>query len=490
MAYIKSDQNQNWLISPSLKDMIPEDHVCFLVDDFANDLNYSKFDEKSEGAGAPSYHPRILTKILLQGSLSKVRSSRKLATACCENIVFMYLSEKTKPDFSTIARFRRDNASFIEEAFKKTIKLAADHDLVDLNLICIDGTTIKANASKKSIVNKEKLDLLDKAIEKMIQEDIELDKLEEEMYGDREINLTGMDRKDMRRIVHEYTRKNKDKAKKKVNKLQKEFEKDPKQKRLSLTDSDSRFLRNKKHFSEPSYNAQFSVDAKHQIIIANDICQEQSDFRQLIPQIANIEENIGPLVPGTKIAADCGYGSGDNYHFLEEKELDGYIPNKAQAQKAKAGKQTIFREDYEYDWEKDEIIRDGIRLPYHHFYIRKDCGKKVLVYQKKGAIKRKQVPEHFRSRLRMKAKMETPEAKELYSRRRSAVEPPIGNIKHNLGFQEFLTRGINSVKTELNLVSIAHNLQKIWKSTRKSVESISGNAALRNLLLRFRLHFC
>ena len=114
---------------------------------------------------------------------------------------------------------------------------------------------------------------------------------------------------------------------------------------------------------------------------------------------------------------------------------------------------------------KDELIANGIRYPYHHSYIRKNNGKKIFVYQLPGAKLRKHVPEFFRERLRMKEKMEKPESRKMYSQRKITVEPVIGNIKQNFGFREFLLKGIDNVKIELNLVCIAHNLQKIWRMT-------------------------
>ena len=463
MAYIQSYTNQNWLIPQSIQDMIPEDHICFLVENFVNSLDFSKFDKEYGGAGAPAYHPRISMKILIQGMLSKVRSSRKLAAASRENFVFMYLSEKVHPNFRTIARFRKDNAFFVKEAFKKTIRLASSHNLIDLSLICIDGTTIKANASKKRTIKKEAFDVLDKAVEKMITEDIALDELEEEIYEDSEENLTGMDRKDMKRIVNEYRKcQDKKKIKEIHEKVKEEIERAPAQKKLSLTDPESRIMTNKKRNVEPSYNAQFSVDAKHQIILANDVCQDGHDANQLVPQINNVEENIGELPQGTKVSADCSYSSGDNFQFLEKKKLDGYIPSRAQAQELNDKIQTLNHDMYEYDWNTDEIILEGVRLQFHKHSIRKN-GKEVLMYKTKDWSVRRQVPALFRERLRMKEKMQTGEAKKVYHRRKTVVEPPIGNIKENLGFREFLLRGINSVKTELNLVSITHNLQKIWR---------------------------
>ena len=134
MVYITSNKNQNWLIPLSIKDMISKDHICFLVEDFADSLDYSNFDMIYEGPGHPAYHPGIIMKIIIQGMLSRIRSSRKLAAGCRENFVMMYLAEKVQPDFRTIARFRKDNAKFVKDAFKKTVELANENKLIDLAL--------------------------------------------------------------------------------------------------------------------------------------------------------------------------------------------------------------------------------------------------------------------------------------------------------------------------------------------------------------------
>jgi len=132
VVYKETQKDQNWLFPLSIREMIPKDHVCFLVEDFVEELDYSKFDMIYAGAGNPAYHPRILMKILVQGMLSKVRSSRKLAQSTRENVVMMYLAEKVNPDFRTIARFRKKNEVFVKDAFKKTVEIAGEHKLIDV----------------------------------------------------------------------------------------------------------------------------------------------------------------------------------------------------------------------------------------------------------------------------------------------------------------------------------------------------------------------
>ncbi len=461
MTYISSYKNQDWLLPTSIKQMIPENHISFFVEEFVESLDFSGFDMISEGAGHPSYHPRIIMKIIIQGMLSKERSSRKLACACRENFVFMYLAEKVQPNFRTIARFRKNNASFVKEAFKETINLASENDLIDLNLICTDGSKIKANASKKAFLKKEQLKQLDSIIDKMIKEDIEQDEIDEESYEEKEENITSLEMKNLKEIVKNYRDvKNKEKLKENCKKAVEEFDKDSQIKRASLSDPECRMMKNKKGFFELGYNVQFSVDSKNQIIVANDACQDRTDTYQLQPQIKNVKENIN-LKKDTKIAADCNYNAGNNLKFLEENVIDGYIPTLSQAQEFDEREKTIKEDEYEYDWEKDEIILKGARLKYVGIWSQGKKSRQRIYRSEDGKVVKK-VIEFFRERLRMKNKMETGEGKRIYNFRKIVVEPVIGNIKYNFGFNEFLVRGLSGAKLELNIVSIAHNLKKIW----------------------------
>src|SRR3989339_1181359 len=302
MVYMNSFKGQNWLIPQSIQDMIPKNHICFFVEEFVDSLDFSNFDMISERPGHPSYHPRIIMKIIIQGMLSKERSSRKLAGACRENFVFMYLAEKVQPNFRTIARFRKNNSSFVKEAFKETVELASENNLVDLNLICIDGSKIKANSSKKMCLKKEQIERLDSIIDKMIEEDIQQDEIDKEVYGGKEESITDIEIKNLKGIVKNYRKvKDKEKLKDNCKRAIEEFDKDSLIKRVSLSDPECRMMKNKKGVFELDYNPQFTVDSKNQIIIANDVCQDRDDSHQLQPQIKNVRENV-ELKKDTKFA--------------------------------------------------------------------------------------------------------------------------------------------------------------------------------------------
>jgi len=473
MTYISSYKNQDWLLPTSIKQMIHSNHISFFVEEFVESLDFSGFDMISEGAGHPSYHPRIIMKVIIQGMLSKERSSRKLACACRENFVFMYLAEKVQPNFRTIARFRKNNASFVKGAFKETINLASEHDLIDLNLICTDGSKIKANASKKAFLKKEQLSQLDSIIDKMIKEDIEQDEIDEESYDQKEENITELEMKNLKEIVKNYRNvKDKEKLKENCKKAAEEFDKDPQIKRVSLSDPECRMMKNKKGFFELDYNIQFTVDSKNQIIVANDVCQDRTDTYQLQPQMKIVRENV-KLNKDTKVAADCNYNAGENLKFLEESQICGLIPTASQTQIFDDREPTVKQDDYEYNWTRDEIIANGARLKYFATWTQ-DKKRKQRIYKSEDGKVIKRVPEFFRERLRMKKKMETEDGKRIYNLRKTVVEPVIGNIKYNLGFNEFLIRGLDGAKLELNIASIAHNLKKIWVMRGKICKNNEG----------------
>ena len=301
----------------------------------------------------------------------------------------------------------------------------------------------------------------------MIEADVQQDEIDKEVYGDKEENKTNLEIKNLKMIVENYRKvKDKEKLKENCKKAIEEFDKDSQIKRVSLSDPECRMMKNKKGVFELDYNPQFTVDSKNQIIIANDVCQDRTDTFQLQPQIKNVRENV-KLKANTKIAADCNYNNGENLRFLKAEKLDGYIPTISQAQELNDKKQKV-EDKYEYDWDNDEIIINDIRLKYHSTWIHRGKNKQRVYKSEDGKIMKK-VPEFFRERLRMKTKIETNKGKQIYSLRKTIVEPVIGNVKYNLGFTEFSIRGLDGAKLELNLVSLAHNLKKIWVARGKLI---------------------
>jgi len=335
MAFIKSSKNQVWTLPPDIRDLIPIDHICYLVESFVDEMDFSKFETRYEGSGHPAYHPCVMCKILIQSMLDRVRSSRAIARNVRENVVYMYLAENLQPDFRTISDFRKDNEKLITELFKNTVKAAKDLGIIGLEQLSIDGSIVKASASKNSVVLEEVLKVIGEYVNNELKKGIKVDKLEDEHFG----NCRGYDQLNenekykVKAVVARYIKQvNKDNSDDRKNEIKniveeslEEFKKDDIDK-VSLTDKESRFMKNKKRVFELAYNSQITVDHKLGIIVANAVSQDRTDMYQLEPQIKLVEENCGLLKEGTKICADSGYYSGNNIHYLNDKKLDPYIP--------------------------------------------------------------------------------------------------------------------------------------------------------------------
>jgi transposase len=164
-------------LPPDIRDLIPPDHICYLVESFVDEIDFSEFEIKYAGSGHPAYHPRIMFKILIQSMLDRVRSSRSIARNVRENIVYMYLAEKLQPDFRTISDFRKENESMISELFKNTVKAANDLGVIGLEQLSIDGSKVKASASRKSAVAKNVLEVIEEYVMNELKKDLKQTKL-------------------------------------------------------------------------------------------------------------------------------------------------------------------------------------------------------------------------------------------------------------------------------------------------------------------------
>jgi len=500
---LKEDRiGQTWLVPQRLIDFILEKHICYFIANLVEEVDFKKIDQKYwHTRGEAAYSRRMLLRIVIMASIDGVFSSRKIARLAEENMVYMYLSGMDKPDFRTICRFKIECGEQIEDAFKMTVKVDRKWKLVQLNHIAIGGTKIKANASTANLINQGEIETIRKILEKGIETDEEEDKVHGDKRGD-EVPEELISRKKVREIIQNVREENTDianenklhqssiklleqvvtgpKEKKqvldKLDHAEGELKKTP-QKTVSLTDPESRWVKNKKNRWEFSYNLQLAVDHDSGIIVASTVTQDPTDHYQLIPQIEQIVETLGPLPDDAKISGDNGYFTEDNLKYLAENGLDGYIPNRKQAHESKKGLKNIkpfSKHNFKYDYENDfYICPNNKMLPYRKTYeyngvfMRQyycsDClrcsdqekcvGKnRVRIITDYGGVLAKQ----------MAWKMETPEGKKEFAKRKEAAEWPFGNIKKNLKYTEFLTRGIKQTITEKNLLSISHNIKRIY----------------------------
>ncbi len=491
MAYIASYKDQAWLLPPSVEELIPEDHICFLVEALVDSMDFEAFDLKYAGAGHPAYHPRVLLKILVMGVMDRVRSSRRLAKNARENVVYMYLSEKLAPDFRTISDFRKDNPDVVKKAFRHTVELGKQEGLLDLSHLSTDGSKVKANASNRRVLTGEELAFLLRFVDGELEEWAKRDTEEDKIYGELRgfDQLLGKSKKAVQKATQYYVRKLresgsvfKEEIKGKLEQAQVEL-RESGARQTSITDPGSRFMKNGKGKIELSYNAQITVD-KGGFILSSDVCQDATDAKQLEPQVLQVEENVGPLPAGVAWSFDAGYFGGANIELLSGKKIDGYI-----SENRNRSVHPYHKSGFRYDAEKDEYLcprKKRLRFLGDHFDKQKE--KTIRVYKgeecigcevqskctrnKDGMRYLKDFP-YEAQRNSMREKMKTPRAKELYALRSRTVEPVFGDIKENDGLRSFLTRGLERVKTEFNLACIASNLKKI----KEFLEENGGKAS-------------
>lgn len=486
MTFFKDLKDQQLLFPLNIRDIIPKNHICHLVDKIIKNLDLNDIEKRYEGAGHPAYHPKILIKLLILGQIDGIRSSRKIAKNTRENVVYMYLAGLLQPDFRTISDFRKNNLELVKSSFQEVVKFAKDLGMISLGHICIDGTKIKANASNYSAVTKEDFSKLKELIERELKEGILVDEEEDRIYGDKNIDELPeniFDKTIAEKLKEKYqsgSKEQKEKIKKKVENIEKEIE--ISESAISATDPESRFMPNNKKVFEYSYNPQITTDSTFGIIISNDVSSEIRDVNQLQPQLVQAEENVGALPEGTKVSADNGYSSSKNLKFLKEKGIDGYIPDEKRASKLKnkvRPEKPFNKENFDYDPIDDCFICPNNQILTFRFeYVDINKNRNVRIYkgtQCKQCSDRKKCSRNSRDgkviknfegmeaeRREMAAKMLSRDGALIYATRKKVVECIFGHLKSNLGFREFLLRGLKGAKIEFNLACIASNLRRIW----------------------------
>lgn len=481
MAYIQSYQGQSWLLPPSLEDLIPGDHMCFLVESLVDSLDYSTFDIRYSGAGHPAYHPRILLKLLIMGVLDKVRSSRRLARNARENVVYIYLSEKLTPDFRTISDFRKDNPELVKEVFKHTVGFAKEEGLLDLSYLATDGSKVKANASNRRVLTREELGVLLRFVDEELEEWAKQDTMEDEAYGDLRGSdqLSSQSKKTVHKAAQQYIKKLKARGVEVKEKLQESLQRAQDEvtveglKKVSITDPDSRFMKNAEGKIDLSYNPQITVE-KNGFILANDVSQNAADVGQLQPQVLQTEENLGGLPEDVPWSFDAGYFGSENIKLLSDKNIHGYIPDNNDSK----GNNPYDKRNFTYDPVRNEYICPGKqkmifigenfdrqKKKFIRIYKGQACAgcrHQSACTRRKGGIRYLKMYPYEEERTAMVAKMKTQQAQEIYKLRQQIVEPVVGDIKENKGFRAFLTRGIRAVKAEFNIICTAVNIKRIW----------------------------
>lgn len=405
--------DQVWLLPPSINDFVPADHVAHFLRDTvrtALDLGLIYRSYRSE-RGQPPFHPAMMVALLLYAYSQGVYASRRIAKACEERVDFMAVTGMQKPDFRTIAKFRRRHLPALRLLFVESLRLCREAGLVELGHVSLDGTKIKANASKHKAMSygrmKEVEPVLARTVEDWMSRAVGADDDDDRTHGPDRRGDETPDWMASRQSRLEKIRAAKAALEAEAEAAGKDAPDDKAQR--NFTDAESRIQKTKDGFIQ-GYNAQAAVDHANQIIVACDVGPSSADNPQLIAMVEQIIANTG-TVPN-EVSADAGYSAETNLAALEALGIDAYVA---------AGRQ-----------------RHGKPSP--------GAAQPLTPETRVG---------------RMVAKLRDGGWGSPYHLRKVTVEPVFGQIKQARGFRQFLTRGLASVQAEWAMVCTAHNLCKL-----------------------------
>jgi len=496
-------QNQLMALPPTFDELIPENHPVRIVNQVLDQIDLTSLYKKYQGGGSSSYHPRMLLKVLVYGYLCNIYSSRKIEAAIRENIHFMWLAGMEKPEHNTINRFRTERLEgVIKKIFTEVVLLMAESGHVDLQSIYTDGTKIEANANRYTFVWGKKLKTNKARILSELEElwNYTQEVAAEELKDTAPTSFEKMNPEEVRKTIDKIDDLLKDKplspemtqrVKKVKKELPKKIEKNNDQlKQLgdrnsySKTDPDATFMRMKEdHFGtgllKPAYNTQISTN--NQIITHFSIHQNPGDTTTLIEHMTGFKECYG-FFPG-EITADAGYGSEENYEFLEQNNVDAYVKysyfDREQSQHEKA-KPAFHPDNLFYNKELNcyycpmgqpmvfagttqEITDMGYvkELSKYQAQNCRDCPVHAACHKSKE--NRIIEVSHRLNELKAQARERLLSEKGLShrSQRPIDVEPVFGMIKHNRGRRRFELKGIKKVYIEFGLIALAHNIAKM-----------------------------
>jgi len=394
--FLEYNPEQAYLLPPSVREVLGEGHLCFFVHRAVEKLDLREFEGRYGEEGHPAYHPALLLKVWLYAYALGVTSSRRLEQRIREDLAFRYLAGGAQPDFWALNEFRKRHGRVINDVFTQVVELARSVGMGKLGHVAIDSTRIAANAAADSADTVEKLRAERAKIRKQIRHWQQQCQSEDPNEG------AGTE------VAQQFLRRLEQRLEQIPVRLQRL--KKAGIKRLSRSDGDSRFLRDRRGFTL-GYTATLAVSEDH-LIVAQQISQAATDNDLLIPMVERVERVCG--APPQQVSADSGFFSQPNLEEMERREIDAYVPDSNLAR-----------------W----LNRGGrVRHPAWH-------------------------PEHQR----MRRKLRSPAGRAAYRRRKALVEPMLGVLKERRGMRRFRRRGLAKVAAELALAATALNLTRLWR---------------------------
>lgn len=383
---------QAYLVPPSVKEELGEDHLCFFIHEAVEHLDLSSFEQVYGEEGGALYHPTLMLKVWLYAYALGITSARRLEQRIREDLGLRYLAGGSKPDNWALSAFRRRHARGLNDVFTQVLEMAGRMKLTRLGQVAVDSSRIEAAASRNRLETEERLrqerSKLRRAIRKWQKQCDEEDP--NEGAGSRAMV---------------------EKLQERMGEMPRRLEKLRKSglKKMSRTDSDARFLRERRGFVM-GYTGEIAVNQEH-LIVAQRVTQNVTDNGSLIPMVEEAERQTGKTAE--QVLADAGFFSLENVDELEYREIDVYLPDSNLARELNTGQR---------------------------------CKPSRLTPTQR----------------RMRQKLRSPAGRAVYAKRKGLVEPVLGTLKEQRGMKRFRLRGLAKVSLEFTLATIAYNLTRLF----------------------------
>ena len=429
------DPDQAFLMPASMRDWLPSSHLAYFLSDVVDQFDLSSIMKRYAGEerGFPPYHPRMMVKVLLYAYCVGVPSSRRIAKRLEEDIAFRVLAANNTPDFRTISDFRQDHLQALAGLFVQVLILCQKAGLVKLGHVSLDGTKVKANASKHKAMSygrmKKEEERLQAEVRDLLKRAQQVDEEEDSQYGrdergdelPRELAFRESRLKKIREAKEALEAEARQKAEEACSSSKEQPVVPDDKAQRNFTDPESRIMPSSggQHFMQ-AYNAQAAVDSADQVIVAAEVTNEPSDRGQAVPMMEQTKANTGKLPQ--EVSADAGYFSSKVIEKLYTLGIEPFIP--------------------------PDKVPHSVALP---------------------PAPRGRIPQALSPIDRMRRKLRTKRGRRRYALRMKTVEPVFGQIKQGRGFRGFLLRGLEKTRGEWQLICTGHNLRKLFAAWRQGL---------------------
>jgi transposase len=383
--------DQAYLLPPSVRDELGSDHLCFFIHRVIERLDMSVFEQSYSSEGGELYAPQLMLAVWLYAYAVGITSARRLERRLVEDLAFRYLAAGERVDNWTLSAFRRRHSRALNDAFTQVLEWAQSQGMVKLGRVAIDSSRIQANASRDRVDSEQALRDTRARLRRQVRDWQKQADRDDQEPGGLEVAIG-----ELNQALAEMPRR--------LEQLKKSG-----LKKLSRTDEDARFLRQRGDKFVLGYSAEIAVSDDH-LIVAQRVTQNVTDNESLQPMLDQVQQRCG-AAPGAALA-DSGFFSIHNLNQMEQRNIDAYIPDSNMARALNLG----------------APCRTRAKAPAHR---------------------------------RMRAKLRSPAGQAAYARRKAVVEPVFGVLKQQRGIRQFRTRGLKLVANEFTLATLAYNITRL-----------------------------